>query len=134
MRSNKKLKMDRIIAALEVNQLSKRELADIACTDLRNLCRLVDELHSAKQVHIAKYERNDKGGIPIAFYALGEGKDAKPLPPLDKKAINLKYCRNLRKDTVRHCAHLAKQKHYRDMKKFVPRPDMAAAWIKGVAA
>lgn len=113
MNSEKFKKIELLLSKMATEPMNRHQMAEAVNMDVKSLCKYITYLRMSKQIHIARYERSNKGSYAV-YYMTGNYPDViKPLP-LTQKEYNDRY----------------KQKTERPRKtRFIPHPDFAAAWM-----
>lgn len=86
-----RVRIERILALLEVNAMSVLELATAMPCGRDTANRYLRHLHHTRQVHIVEYARFSISGSPTAYYQAGRAKDAdrpKPMTTQERSARN----------------------------------------------
>jgi len=110
----KKQRLELLLKKMSVEPLNRHQMADAMNMKLTVATRYITQLRFKKQIHIARYDRTDKGSYAV-YYMTGNFPDVvKPLP-LTQKEYNDRYKQKVTKT-------------YRKTK-FIPHPDYAASWL-----
>lgn len=124
-----KRKLQKILDEMKGKTFVRDDLVDIIHVSRRSTTMYVNYLHQVlREIHIARWEyRGEKKKHPTAVYAVGKGRDAVKPPPKT----------SAEKSRIRKQALIEKLGGVQELRakrraeyKRVPKPDLAASWIR----
>jgi len=112
----KSKKIEFLLSKMAVQPMNRHQMADAVKMNVKSVCKYITELRIKKKIHIARYERGNKGSYAV-YYMTGNFPDViKPLPFTQKEYND------------RHKKRTGEFER-RTKIKFIPHPDYAAAWM-----
>lgn len=121
----KQQKLEALLKQMETEPMNVHKMGQFLGMSSKSAAKYITELKEAKKIYIAKYERTI--GQFATFYMTGNFPDAiKPVPYSQAKYNEKSRMRKKKMDAMqRHIEKLKEQ----ERSKFVPRPDIASAWM-----
>ena len=116
--NHRKIKEQRIAHLLKIMKtepLTVNQMAEEINTSHKTASSYLTELRFHKKVFIARYERRSTG-TPLTYYQTGNLPDVEKLAKISMEEYNRRYREKTKLD--------------REVKPFVPRMDIAAAWMR----
>ena len=107
-----------LLQKMSVEPLNRHQMADLINMNTESVSRYITELRFKKKIHIARYDRTDKGSYAV-YYMTGNFPDVVKPVPLTQKEYNDRY-----KQKTAEFERRTQRKV-----KFVPHPDYASAWL-----
>lgn len=119
----KKLKKQELLKRMEVEAMNVHKMADFLGMSSKSTAKYITELREAKKIYIHKYERTI--GQFATFYMAGNFPDA----PRPLAYTQTKYNRERRRRKIDLVKKHIEQLKAKERASFVPRPDVASAWM-----
>jgi hypothetical protein len=113
----KQLRVKKLLEELKTTEMNRKQMAEFLGMSQKAICHYVTELKFYKQIYISRYETNTTGSF-IVYYMTGNKPNA-----VRPKAKTYKDYNEAAK--LKRSLEIKKLKP----KKFIPRPDVAAAWL-----
>lgn len=126
------IKIERIMLYLSQNRATVKEIAGVICAAHCTADRYTRHLRESGKIYICGYHSfKDKAGQDRheAIYTIGDKPSAK-MPVKDKaESARIRYHKMKKEEPAKYAAMIRRKIHYQQQQKFVPRPDIASAWV-----
>lgn len=119
----KKLKKQKLLKRMETQAMNVHQMAEFIGMSSKSTAKYITELREAKKIYIHKYERTI--GQFATFYMTGNFPDA----PRPLAYTQTKYNRDRRRKKIDLMKKHIEKLKAKERASFVPRPDIASAWM-----